>query len=152
MKFYIKLLAFQLFFSAGLTYGKEVQHSIIPLTVDAVETTRVNNRLVRTILYSSSNSIKLDIELIKAPEMNILLDKKTIKEISVKTEAGNKLLDFEDSAAVSIDAINIVEGFVRFTVEFFVRVGGGYYLSECRVDANKERLSKPVCQLIKQGL
>lgn len=152
MKLFIKLMVLLLFLPVGLANGKEDLKSIMPLTIDAVTTSRVNDRIVRTILYSSDKSIQLDIELIKAPEMNKLLDKKTIKKISINVASKPKLLDFEDSTAVSIDAIRIEEGVVRFNVEFFVRVSGGYFLSECEVDVRKERLSEPVCYLKKQGL
>lgn len=141
-----------LLFPVSLACGKEKLTSIIPLMVDSVATIRVNDHLVRTILYSTEKSPQLDIELIKTPEMTTLLDKKVIKKISVPVSDKPKVLDFTDSTAVSIDNIRVEKGIVKFDVEFFVRVGGGYYLSACEVDANKEWLPEPSCKLVKQGL
>lgn len=152
MRFSLKLLAFLLTMQAGSVYGKEKLTSIIPLKVDSVATTRVNDRLVRTIVYATDKSVQLDIELIKTPEMKTLLGKKTINKISVNVSDKPKVLDFTDSSAVSIDAVRIEDGIVKFNVEFFVRVHGGYYLSACEVDANKNQLPYPACKLVKQGL
>lgn len=152
MKWTIRFLFFVLFLSSGYAYSKEKLTSIIPLKVVSVERARVNDRLVRTILYDTDKSAQLDIELIKTPEMTTLINKRVIKKIAVTVSGERKVLDFADSAATSVDNIRIDNGFVKFDVEFFVRVRGGYYLSACTVDVNKDVLPEPVCQLVKQGL
>lgn len=152
MKWTIRLLVFMLFSSSGFAYSKEKLTSIIPLQVVSVERARVNDRLVRTILYETDKSPQLDIELIKTPEMTTLIDRRVIKKIDVTVSGKREGLDFADSTAASINNIRIDKGFVKFDVEFFVRVRGGYYLSACTVDVDKDVLPEPVCQLVKQGL
>ena len=118
----------------------------------SVERARVNDRLVRTILYDTDKSAQLDIELIKTPEMTTLIDRRVVKKIDITVSGKREALNFADSAATSIDNIRIDNGFVKFDVEFFVRVRGGYYLSTCTVDVSKDVLPEPMCQLVKQGL
>ena len=151
MKYSARWLAFILIVPIGVACAKEKLTSLIPLKVDAVSTTRVNDRLVRTILYTTDKSVQLDIELIKTPDMTTLIDKEVINKIRVNVSGQPKVLDFTDSTAVSIDGISIEDGIVKFNVEFFVRVHGGNYLSACEVDANKDRLPEPKCKLLKQG-
>jgi len=151
MRYLAKFLPLMLIVPIGLAYGIDKLTSFIPLKVDAVSTTRVNDRLVRTILYTTDKSVQLDIELIRVPEMTTLIDKKIINKINIIVSGQQKVLDFADSAAVSIDAIHIEDGIVKFNVEFFVRVHGGNYLSTCEVDVNKARLPEPMCILLKQG-
>ena len=152
MKKSVFVLLILLMLPFGLAVSKDKLKSIVPLSVDSVIVARANDHLVRTILYSTESSPLLDIELINVPEMNILIDKKTIKSITVSVNESLKILDFSNSSAVSINNIIIENGFIKFDVEFFVRVGGGYYLSACEVDANKRLLGDAVCQLKKQGL
>lgn len=152
MNWKLKIILFIVFLSPGFAYSKEKLTSIIPLKVVSVERARVNDRLVRTILYDTDKSAQLDIELIKTPEMTTLIDKRVVKKIDIAVSGKREALNFADSAATSIDNIRIDNGFVKFDVEFFVRVRGGYYLSACTVDANKDVLPEPVCQLAKQGL
>ena len=130
-------------------HSTEKLTSIVPLKVDSVKSVRVNDRLVRTILYETDKSTQLDIELIKTPEMTALIDKRIIKRIDVTVSGKQEVLDFADSTAASVNNIRIDKGFVKFDVEFFVRVRGGYYLSACTVDVNKDVLPEPVCQLVK---
>ena len=151
MRYSAKWLAVIMILSMGVACAKEKLTSLIPFKVDAVSTTRVNDRLVRTILYTTNKSVQLDIELIKTPEMTTLIDKEVINKIHVTVSGQTKVLDFADSSAVSIDDIHIENGIVKYNVEFFVRVHGGNYLSACEVDANKDRLPEPMCKLLKQG-
>ena len=152
MKKSVFIILILMAFPMGLVLGKDKLKSLVPLSVDSVMTVRSNNNLIRTILYSTESAQQLDVELINAPEMNSLIDKRTIKSISVQVNDVLKVLDFSNSAAVSINNIVIVNGFVKFEVEYFVRVGGGYYLSACEVDANNNSLKDAACQLQKQGL
>ena len=131
----------------GTVCAKDKLISLIPLPVDTVSTTRVNNRLVRTILYTTNDAQQLDIEIIKTPGMTALIDKIVINKIRVKIDNKVRLLDFSDSTAVSIDNIRIDKGIVKFNVEFFVRVHGGSYLSSCEVNANSDQLPEPLCTL-----
>lgn len=152
MKWATRTLFIILLSSPSFASSKEKLSSIIPLKVVSVERARVNDRLVRTILYDTDKSAQLDIELIKTPEMTNLIDKRVIKKIDVVVSGKRETLNFADSAATSIDNIKIDNGFVKFNVEFFVRVRGGYYLSACTVDVNKDVLPEPMCQLVKQGI
>lgn len=147
-----KILVFILFLSPGLAFSTEKLKSIVPLKVVSVERARVNDRLVRTILYDTDKSAQLDIELIKTPEMTTLIDRRVVKKIDIIVSGKREVLNFADSAATSIDNIRIDNGFVKFDVEFFVRVRGGHYLSACTVDVNKDVLPEPMCRLVKQGL
>lgn len=146
-----KILLFIIFLSPGIVFSKEKLTSLVPLKVVSVERARVNERLVRTILYDTDKSAQLDIELIKTPEMTTLIDRRVVKKIDIAVSGKREVLTFADSAATSIDNIRIDDGFVKFDVEFFVRVRGGHYLSACTVDANKDMLPEPVCKLVKLG-
>lgn len=146
-----KILLFIIFLSPGFAFSKEKLTSLVPLKVVSVERARVNDRLVRTILYDTDKSAQLDIELIKTPEMTTLIDRRVVKKIDITVSGKREVLSFADSAATSIDNIRIDNGFVKFDVEFFVRVRGGHYLSACTVDVNKDVLPEPTCQMVKQG-
>lgn len=112
MRYSAKWLAVIMVLPIGVACAKEKLTSLIPLKVDAVSTTRVNDRLVRTILYATDKSVQLDIELIKTPEMTTLIDMEVINKIRVPVSGQNKVLDFADSSAVSIDDIHIENGIV----------------------------------------
>ena len=152
MKKLVFILLVVLMLPFGVAVSNDKLKSIVPLSVDFVIVARASDHLVRAILYSTEISPQLDIELIKVPEMNVLIDKKTIMSIKVSVNESLKALDFSNSSAVSINNIIIENGFVKFDVEFLVHVGGGYYLSACEVDANNNMLGDAVCLLKKQGL
>lgn len=115
----------------------------------------VNNRLVRTILYTTKLSQRLDVELIKTPDLDKLLYKITIKNIQVTISGRKRDLIFSKAAkaaAVSIDNVKIGKKSVGFDLQYFVRTGGGYYLSHCDVDVFRDNLHEPRCKLVKNGL
>lgn len=48
----------------------------------------------------------------------------------------------------SYEKLRISKGVIKFRVEFHIRRGSGYYLSECEIDVNREKLPEPVCRHI----
>lgn len=113
----------------------------IPLTVDSVETHRVDDSLVRIIIYDTEHDPKIEIELLSTPK--IALKKKLVIN---KVTLGKKTLDFNDSAAVSIDDLKLKDGVVKFSVDFFYRVGSGEVIMDCSVNVAGNNISKLVCE------
>jgi len=143
MRFYL-ILFVNLYFSSLCAENNSYPN--VSASISDVETHRVGNRVVRLIRSFSGESF-LFIELLKPPKFS-LINKRVIDKIKVTIDGRDRVLDFRDTAGVSFKNIVVEKGVVKFWVEFHIRRGSGYYLSECEVDANRERLPEPVCRHI----
>ncbi len=126
--------------------ASEEAYPYVPAQISDVETHRVGKRVVR-LIRSFSDEGFLFIELLKPPEFS-LINKRVVDKIKVNIYGRSRVLDFRDTAGVSVEKLDINEGILSFLVEFHVRRGSGYYVSECAVDTNIDQLPEPVCRHI----
>ena len=125
------------------TYCTAATKEDIPLSVDHVETTRVDDSLVRVIEYNTELLPRITIELIQTPEVK-LLQKHVIDKITI----GKEDLVFKKSTGLSIDNVAIDNGVVKFTVEYYFAGGRPFITAACQVDANNNKLKPLSCQQI----
>jgi len=72
-------------------------------------------------------------ELFVPPEYKFI-QRKIINKINVNIDGQDLILDFKDTAGVFFDNITVDKKIIKFRVEFHVRRGVGYYLSESEIE------------------
>lgn len=134
------ILVLSIFFITSLTYADRVKPTI-PVEIDNVQTKRIAESLIRIIEYNTELKQSLVIERIQTPELKAV-QKLEISQVTV----GNKLLDFKTAAGVYIEEMNIDKGVITFLVDYIHGgKGGESIVIKCKVDANNNKLSAPVC-------
>jgi len=129
----------------SVVYADNNFYPSVPASISDVETHRVGKHVVR-LIRSFSDEGFLFIELLKPPEFS-LINKRVVDKIKVTIYGRERVLDFRETASASIEKLRISEGIIKFQVDFYV-LRGGRHLSECEVDANREKLPEPVCRHI----
>ncbi len=143
MKFFYLILFVNLYFPS--LYAENSPYPNVPVSISDVETHRVGKHVVR-LIRSFSDEGFLFIEILKPPEFS-LINKRVVDKIKVTIYGRERVLDFRETASASIEKLRISEGIIKFQVDFYV-LRGGRHLSECEVDANREKLPEPVCRHI----
>ncbi|VAW65668.1 hypothetical protein MNBD_GAMMA11-1869 [hydrothermal vent metagenome] len=142
-------LLFIFFISICLSVASAEQAapSHVPVAVSDVTTYRIGKYIVKIIEYNTRAEGKLGMELFVPPEYKFI-QRRIINKINVNIDGQDQVLDFKDTAGVFFDNITVEKEIIKFRVEFHVRRGVGYYLSECSVDVNSGSLPEPVCHHI----
>lgn len=119
----------------------EKKSSTIPLGINHVQTQRVADSVIRVIKYNMEVTPQFEIERLETPRFK-LAERMVINKLKV----GNRWIDFTNSAGTFIDGMSFKKGIFHFTVEhFFAGTSGGETTLKCKIDANNNKLSKPVC-------
>lgn len=112
--------------------------TIIPLSIDHVETHRVGENLVRIIRHNMEILPQIDLELLSTPTL-ALLDHLAIDHIQLD----GKERSFAQSAGVFVEDITLEENKIRITLD--------YYFSDedssivvCELAVHKT-FQKPIC-------
>ena len=121
--------------------------SIAP-SVDRVETYRVDESLIRIIEHNLEvgpveTTPLLEIERFKTPEVKLA---EVIRVNNIKV--GKKTFDFQDTAGVFIETLDLNDDTIVFTVEFFYRRSGGSEMIKCKVSSNNNKLGPLNCRII----
>ena len=109
----------------------------IPLSIDDVKTQLINKNLIRIIQYNTEVEPKLVIERLARPRLKVI-EKLVIKKVKV----GDRNIDFEDTAGVFVESINVIKNNIKFSVYFvFSGKGGGAIDFVCTVKVNNVQAS-----------
>ena len=138
----IKKITFIVFilFVSKITFAGKVKPTI-PVEVDSVQTKRVADSIIRIVEYNTELKQSLVIERMKTPDVKVV-EKIEITRITV----GNKTIDFKTAAGIYIEDMKIEKGVVIFLVDYiYGGKGGGSILVNCKVNANNNKLSGPIC-------
>jgi len=135
---------FVLFLSVYLSmvHANNDSYPNVPVLISDVETHRVGKRVVR-LIRSFSDEGFLFVELLKPPKFS-LIDRSVIDKIKVKIDGFDRVLDFRETASVSIENLKIDKGVVKFQVDFYM-LRGGRHLSDCSIDVRIDKIPEPVC-------
>lgn len=129
-----------MFFIANLTYADKVKPTI-PVEIDNVQTKRIAESLIRIIEYNTELKQSLIIERMQTPELKVV-EKLEISQVTI----GDKVIDFKTAAGLYIEEMKVKKGVVTFLVDYIHGgKGGGSIVIKCKVDANNNKLSAPVC-------
>lgn len=113
----------------------------IPLSVDSVETHRVDKSLIRIIQYNMELNPRLEIERLTTPDVT-LAQKVIIEKIKLK----NETIDFKDSSGTYIESLNLKKGIISFTIEHsYPDISGGEIFLECQINVKDNNIAHPVC-------
>ncbi|VAW61590.1 hypothetical protein MNBD_GAMMA11-743 [hydrothermal vent metagenome] len=142
-------LLFIFFISTYLSVAsaEQVVPSHVPVAVSDVKTYRIGKYIVKIIEYNTRAEDQLVMELFVPPEYKFI-QRRVINKINVNIYGKDQVQDFRDTAGVFFKNIKVEEEIIKFQVEFYVRRGSGYYISECVVDVNSGSLPEPVCRHI----
>jgi len=135
----IALLYFVVLFSGCAS--AEISISEIPLSVDSVQTYRVNKSLIRIIQHNMEMSPRLEIQRLSTPGIK-LVEELIIENIKLK----NQMIDFSDSSGTYIESLVLANGVIKFSIEhFFSGSSGGEIFIDCTLDVKGNQFSQPVC-------
>jgi len=115
----------------------------IPLQVESVTSKRVNDGLIRVILYNTEVLPRLDVELIRAPNRTYL-DRQVVTAITVN----KKLVVFDTLGSVFIEDISILDTMIRFRVDYEISGRRGEMSAICQVVIRDKKLLPPACHLV----
>ncbi len=146
----MKKLLFIFFINIYLSVAsaEQVVTPYVPVAVSDVASYRIGKYIVKIIEYNTRADTQLGLEVFLPPEYK-LIQRKMIKKIQVKIDGENRIFDFGDTAGAFFNKIKVEKGIIKFQVDFYV-LRGGNYLSECEIDANREKLPEPVCRYISE--
>ncbi len=139
MKKLILLLTGLLYISCAYSQPLLVTSSL-PLSVDSVETHRVDDSLVRIIRHNMELQPLLEIERISTPDIK-LVETLKIDAVTVNGET----LRFKESDGVFIETLKIHKGIVEFTLGYYFHRGGNP-LIQCTINVNNNKLGMLNCK------
>jgi len=122
-----------------LLFSFSASSSVLPASIDKVETYRVNDFLVRVVKHNMEVNPILEIDTISTPEF-IVTDSIKIKSVTV----GNEELIFNGSSGVFVESFSLKNHEVFFSLEYFYLDGGSNYV-DCVVSFNEGLISAPKC-------
>lgn len=135
----IALLYFVVLFSGSACAEKSI--SEIPLSVDSVQTHRVNKSLIRIIQHNMEMLPRLEIQRLSTPDVK-LAEKLVIEKIKLKSQ----MIDFSDSSGTFIDSLVLENGVIKFSIEHsYSGASGGEIFLDCTLDVKGNKFSQPVC-------
>lgn len=114
--------------------------SPLPLSVDNVETHRVDDSLIRIIRHNMELQPLLEIERISTPEIK-LVETLKIDTVTINRET----LRFKDSDGAFIETLKVHKGIVEFTLDYYFPRGGNT-LIQCIINVNNNKLGILNCK------
>lgn len=113
----------------------------IPLSIDNIQTHRVDKSLIRIIQYNMELLPRLEIELLATPEIK-LIQKLVVEKIKLK----NQTIDFSDSSGSYIESLVLEDGVIKFSVEHsFSGASGGEIFLDCAISVKGNKIFQPDC-------
>ncbi len=116
------------------------QSSGVPLSINKIETHRLKDHVVRIIKHNMEITPKIELELIKTPELTIQ-DYVTIT--SAKTT--DREYVFKKSDGVFVEAIKVKGEEIRITFEYYVPKGNTILLN-CKIVVTEKELKPTLCE------
>ena len=115
----------------------------LPMSVDSVETHRVDDSLIRIVRHNMELKPLLEIERMATTSNMTLVEALRIEAVMVEGE----LLQFNDTAGVFVESISLNNGVVAFVLDYFF-LRGGRALIRCVVDVGNNRLGPLACSYL----
>ncbi len=122
-----------------LLFSFSASSSVLPASIDKVQTYRVNDFLVRVVKHNMEVNPILEIDKISTPEFRVI-DSLKIKSVIV----GNEELIFNGSSGVFVESFSSKNSDIFFSLEYFYLEGGSNYI-DCVVSFNEGLISAPKC-------
>ncbi|WP_413114116.1 hypothetical protein [Thaumasiovibrio sp. DFM-14] len=113
--------------------------SMLPASIDKVETYRINDFLVRVIKHNMEVNPILEIDKIITPEFCVI-DSIKINSVTV----ANEELSFNESSGVFVESISSKHNEILFSLEYFYLEGGSNYI-DCAISFNDNSITTPKC-------
>jgi len=107
--------------------GNSASEETIPLSIDAVSTSRVGENLIRVIRYNMELEPQITIERLSTPVLS-LIESKTINSIVISGEK----LDFNRGQGVFIEDFSIEKSRIHIKLEYFYPKGESV-IAECEM-------------------
>lgn len=141
------LFGMLLYLFIGISFAVPALQSDIPLYVSYVKVKNIKGDLVRIIKYFPNEKTSyIDIEIIKAPELEQLIDRLSIANVKIDYLGKETVLDFKNSQMTSIEDVQFDEGSVNFKIFYvFTGTAAPSVLVECKVDVINKKIREPVC-------
>ncbi|EGQ7966468.1 hypothetical protein ABRZ79_01750 [Vibrio vulnificus] len=117
----------------------------LPVSIDRVETYRINGFLIRVVKHNMEVKPLLEIDKISTPEFRVI-DSIEIRSVFIE----NKEFKFNSSSGVFIESISSRNSELLFSLEYFYLVGGSDYI-DCAISINTSSMSPPTC-IYKEGV
>ena len=134
------ILLICILFITTLSFADKVTPTI-PVEVFSVQSTRIAESIIKIIEYNTELKQSLVIERMQTPQVKVV-EKLEITKISM----GNKTIDFKTAAGVYIEDMKVEKGIITFLIDYiYGGKGGGSILIKCKINANNNKLSEPVC-------
>lgn len=112
----------------------------IPLAIDSIETQRVDEHLLRLVVYNTELEPKITIQLIETPVLKLAQQR-----IIDKMKLNGNVYDFKQDGDIDIQQTAIKHGVVSIQMEFLPHKGTASFVARCQVNANHNRLSEIQC-------
>ncbi|ENT6844707.1 hypothetical protein ACFD7L_004548 [Vibrio vulnificus] len=128
-----------------LIYSVYTHATTLPVSIDRVETYRINGFLIRIVKHNMEVEPLLEIDKITTPEFRIV-DSLEITSVFIE----DKELKFNLSSGVFIESISSRNNEVLFSLEYFYLDGGSDYI-DCAISINTSSMSNPKC-IYKDGV
>lgn len=111
----------------------------VPVSINKIETHRVNDYLIRIIKHNMELEPKVELELFQPPEMNL---KDYLSIVSVKT--AERLYSFKESDGVFVEDIKVNKGTVEITFEYYAPKSEAIRL-ECKIPTSAKGFAPIAC-------
>lgn len=116
------------------------QSSGVPLSINKIETYRIKNQVVRIIKHNMEINPKIELELIKTPELTI---QDYLVIASVKTP--NREYIFKKSDGVFVEALDVDGDEIQITFEYYVPKGSTIALN-CKIIVSEKAFEPTQCK------
>jgi hypothetical protein len=122
--------------------AKPQKSSGVPVSINKIETHRVNDYLIRILKHNMELEPKVVLELFQPPEMNL---KDYLSITSVKT--AERLYSFKESDGVFVEDIKVNKGTVEITFEYYVPKSDAIRL-DCKIPTSGKGFDPIACSRI----
>ena len=122
-----------------LLFSLTASSSVLPASIDKVQTYRVNDFLVRFVMHNMEVNPIVEIDKISTPEY-MVIDSLKIKSVIV----GNEKLIFNESSGVFVESFSSKNNDIFFSLEYFYLEGGSNYI-DCVISFDEGLISAPKC-------
>ena len=122
--------------------AEQKNSSGVPVSINKIETHRVNDYLIRIVKHNMELEPKVELELFQPPEMNL---KDYLSITSVKT--AERLYSFKESDGVFVEDIKVNKGTVEITFEYYVPKSEPVRL-ECKIPTSIKGFAPIACSKV----
>ncbi|WP_347330535.1 hypothetical protein [Marinimicrobium locisalis] len=134
------LLSVLLLSSCSMAEMPEADDAFLPLSIDQVETYRVEDLLLRLIKHNMEIEPRFELELIK-PGGRKGVDRREVTSITLD----GKTLSFTESAGVYVESMGANNEGATLVLEYF-HLQGSAVMIECTFPVVNQKIEPPQCQ------